>query len=219
MTTRILYLHGFASGPSSTKARYFRDRLRELGVELEIPDLTGGNLESLTITRQLAVVERVAAGEPVALIGSSMGAYLAALYAARHPETPRIVLLAPAFGFPRRWLEELGADRVEDWRRTGYLSVFDYAEGREARVGYGLIEDSSRYEDYPATTQPVLIYHGTADETVPYRLSEEFAALRCQVRLELLDSGHQLLDRLEVIWEGARGFLGFGEHGTGAGSR
>ena len=31
-----------------------------------------------------------------------MGGYLAALYASRHPEIDRMVLLAPAFGFGTR---------------------------------------------------------------------------------------------------------------------
>ena len=36
---RIVYLHGFASSPASKKAAFFRDRFREVGVEIEIPDL------------------------------------------------------------------------------------------------------------------------------------------------------------------------------------
>src|SRR5690348_17748458 len=52
--------------------------------------------EHLTISGQLGVLERTLQNEPVRLIGSSMGGYLAALYAARHPEVDRLVLLAPA---------------------------------------------------------------------------------------------------------------------------
>ena len=92
---RVLYLHGFASGPSSGKAQWFRRAFAERGIELEIPDLVEGGFENLTITGQLGVIERAAKGEPVSLIGSSMGGYLAALYASRHPEAARLVLLAP----------------------------------------------------------------------------------------------------------------------------
>ena len=35
----LAYLHGFASGPGSTKARFFRAELAALGATLEIPDL------------------------------------------------------------------------------------------------------------------------------------------------------------------------------------
>ena len=78
--SRFIYLHGFASGPASKKARFFEERFAELGMGLEVPDLAEGNFTGLTMSGQLAVVERMAAGEPVSLIGSSMGGYLAALY-------------------------------------------------------------------------------------------------------------------------------------------
>src|SRR3712207_248123 len=98
---RVLYLHGFASGPSSGKAQFFRARLAERGVQLEIPDLVEGDFENLTITGQLAVIERTARGDPVVLMGSSLGGYLAALYASSHPEVTKLILMAPAFYFPQ----------------------------------------------------------------------------------------------------------------------
>src|ERR1700691_4425053 len=124
--SRFVYLHGFASSPSSRKARFFEERFRELGIGLEIPDLAEGNFRDLTLSAQLHVVERLCGDEPVALIGSSMGGYLAALYAARHPEVKKLVLLAPAFSFASRWPEELGESKMEEWRRSGTLEVFHY---------------------------------------------------------------------------------------------
>ena len=48
--------------------------------------------------------ETLAKGEPLVLMGSSLGGYLAALYAERHPKAvDRLVLIAPAFGFLQRW--------------------------------------------------------------------------------------------------------------------
>ena len=90
---RTLYLHGFASGPASKKATFFRRRIPSL----EIPDLAAGDFEHLSITSQIDVIDEMTVGESVSLIGSSMGGYLAALYAARRPEAvARLVLLAPA---------------------------------------------------------------------------------------------------------------------------
>src|SRR5260370_18169591 len=155
--SRIIYLHGFASGPSSSKAGFFQDRFAQLGIGLEIPDLAEGNFEHLTITGQLNVIERIAAGDPVSLIGWSMGGYLAALYAARHPEVEKLVLLAPAFSFPTRWPEELGEGKMEEWRRTGMLPVFHYGEGLTMNLGYQLIEDGRNYEAYHEAKQLALI--------------------------------------------------------------
>ncbi len=197
--THILYLHGFASGPSSTKARYFQRCLEQAGASVTIPDLAEGDFEHLTVTRQLAVIERAAANRPVALIGSSMGGYLAALYAARHAEVSRLVLLAPAFGFARRWTEWLGAEKLAAWRRTGWLEVFHYASGAQRRVGYQLLEDGARYEDYPGFRQPALLFHGRHDEVVPAAYAEQFAATHANARLEILDSGHELLNVLDYM--------------------
>jgi len=206
--TRILYLHGFASGPGSSKARYFRERLCVAGADVEIPDLAGGDFEHLTISGQLAVIERVARGEGVSLIGSSMGGYLAALYAARHLEVARVVLLAPAFGFAKRWAERLGPEAVAAWRQTGSIEVFHYADNCQRRLAYGLIEDGARYEDYPDFRQPALIFHGAKDDVVPARYSEEFAATHGNARLEILDSGHELVDVLDYMAPKVVGFLG-----------
>lgn len=197
---RTIYLHGFASGPSSSKARYFRERFAEAGVELETPDLAEGNFEALTVSGQLRVVEKLAAGEPVRLIGSSMGGYLASLYAARHPETDAVVLMAPAFGFARRWPLSLGEDRMRKWRQTGKLPVYHYGEDRLSTVGFQLIEDGAQYEDYPAVTQPSLVFHGRQDEVVPSQFSVEFAERNPAAQLYILESDHQLLNVLDFMW-------------------
>lgn len=193
---RVLYLHGFASGPQSKKARLFAAWIPEL----EVPDLVEGPFRDLTLTGQLAVIERAARGEPVSLIGSSLGGYLAALYAARHPEVRRLVLLAPAFGFARLWAESLGQEKVDAWRAAGDMPVMHYGLGGETPLGWQMMEDAARYEAAPDFAQPALIIHGTQDEVVPAELSIDFTAGRPNVRLELVESGHELLDVFESVY-------------------
>ena len=204
---RVLYLHGFASGVLSGKAQFFQSRFSEKGVALEIPDLAAGDFENLTVSGQLRVVEQLVGSDPVAIIGSSMGGYLAALYASLHANAARLVLLAPAFGFPIRWLETLGPEKTADWRNSGYMDVFHYGENRPARLSWGLIEDAQRWPAEPSFTQPGLIFHGTRDDVVPFEYSERFAAAHPNVRLRLLDSDHQLSDSVEIIWRETRDFL------------
>jgi len=195
----IVYLHGFASGLLSSKARYFRALLEGAGAHVDIPDLAEGDFEHLTITGQLAVIDRVVAGERVSLMGSSLGGHLAALYAASHPNVERAVLLAPAFGFAQRWPERHGPAEVEAWRRTGTIEVFHYAENRHRKLGYQLLADGERFEAYPDFTQPALIFHGKHDDAVPVSYSKEFAGHHSNAILEVLDSGHDLLNVLDYI--------------------
>jgi pimeloyl-ACP methyl ester carboxylesterase len=205
-TQRVIYLHGFASGPGSSKAQFFKRKFAGCGIEIEIPDLTAGDFENLTITGQLGVIAQTAAGQPVTLMGSSMGGYLAALYAARHPEVERVVLMAPAFGFARRWTATLGADQLAAWQRTGFLDLYNYAQNRPSRVGYQLIQDGLRYEDEPDVTQPALIFHGAHDDVVPAEYSRAFAKSRPHVRLEVLDSDHELLNAVDHMWRNTSQF-------------
>jgi pimeloyl-ACP methyl ester carboxylesterase len=197
--TRVVYLHGFASGPGSSKARYFRTLLEAAGIPVDIPDLADGDFEHITITGQLAVIDRAVGQDPVALIGSSLGGYLAALYAARHAQVKRVVLLAPAFGFAQRWPERIGPAETAAWRRTGTIDVFHYADNRNRKLGYQLLADGQRFEAYPDFTQPALIFHGTHDDAVPARYSEEFAAAHPNATLEILDAGHDLLNVLDYM--------------------
>jgi uncharacterized protein len=204
---RLLYLHGFASGVESGKARFLRDHFNELGHNLEVPDLAEGDFENLTISGQLGVVERRLGGESVCLIGSSLGGYLAALYAAMHPEVSRVVLLAPAFGFPRRWPEKLGAAKTGEWQRSGYMDVFHYGENAQRRISWKLMEDARNYPDEPSFIQPGLIFHGTLDDVVPPQFSRDYAAHRPNITLRLLDSDHQLTDSVDVIWAETKQFV------------
>jgi hypothetical protein len=199
--TRVVYLHGFASSPRSTKARFFGARFAELGVPFDAPDLAGGDFEHLTISGQLRTIEQACRGEAVTLMGSSLGGYLAALYAARHAEVDRLVLMAPAFCFGRRCRQIFGP------AKDGYLSVFHYGEGRERRLSLDLMMDAEQYEDYPDCDQPALIFHGTGDTVVPTHLSETFAGLHPPVLLRLLDSDHELGDVLEVMWSATLAFM------------
>jgi uncharacterized protein len=172
-----------------------------------IPALDGGDFEGLTLSRQLGIVDALVAGEPAVLVGSSMGGYLAALYAAAHPEIQKLVLLAPAFGFARRWPMRLGEEKVAQWRAEGSMEVFHYAAGERRRIGIGLLDDGVRYPDFPIVTQPTLIFHGRQDDVVPASFSTEFQQVVPGATVHLFDSGHELTDVLEPMWALTAPFL------------
>jgi len=204
---RVLYLHGFASSPASRKARFLADRLRQIGFSVDIPDLAEGEFSRLTLSSQLKVIERAAGPDPIILIGSSMGGYLAALFAQHHPQVKQLILLAPAFGFHRLWADTLGPERLGKWKQSGWLNVYHYSEAREIPLDYGLMEDAARYNPFPDFPQPALLFHGTRDSVVPSNSSVAFSDGHKNVRLVLLNSDHELTDVLEVIWPSIRAFL------------
>ncbi|HYO84333.1 MAG TPA: YqiA/YcfP family alpha/beta fold hydrolase [Bryobacteraceae bacterium] len=203
---RYIYLHGFASGPQSSKALYMQKRFAEAGLELTIPDLNVPTFETMTISAQLDLVAELAQSE-CCLLGSSMGGYLAALYASRSDNVRSLVLLAPAFEFFERWPLLIGSEAFATWRRTGYREVLHYGEQELRRIGWQLVEDAQSYPGAPDFRQPALIFHGLRDDTVPVQSSRFFADGRLNIQLEVLDSDHQMTDVVETIWQGTRAFL------------
>lgn len=182
-------------------------RLRNLGFSVKAPALDQGDFSSLTITRQLQYLESLVGVGPVSLIGSSLGGYLAALFAARHKQVCRLILLAPAFDFFRLWQAELGPDRLSQWRQTGSIRVFHYGAAREVPLKFDLMADAEQYEAFPDFQQPALIFHGERDAVVPIDLSRRFVADHPNARLIELSSGHELTDVLDPIWQHSKDFL------------
>ncbi len=213
----VFYLHGFASSPDSSKATYFSNRLAARGIRMECPDLNQPDFSTLTVSRMLRQVEdRIAALPPgdVALIGSSLGGFVAVEAAARqanrerHPIT-RLILLAPAVDLEWDKWSELGSAGVEGWRKAGSVNVFHYAFDDDRQLAFGFYEDANRYRvSAHRLSQPMLIFQGRQDESVSPAVVERFAAVQPRATLYMLDDGHQLKDSLPFIWEKTAAALG-----------
>jgi len=213
---RVVYLHGFASSPRSTKVGYFTERFREHGIDLRCPDLNRPSFTAMTMTRMLDEVRReIAAAAPggTTLIGSSLGGTLAILAASSMPaKVDRLVLMAPAVMFAKPGHHLLPPERIEEWARAGSLPFFHYGEGAERDLAFAFYEDSLRYDAFDAGfSQPTLIFQGLRDASVDARTVEAFAKTRPNVTLSLLDDDHQLIASLPRMWTDIRAFLGIDE--------
>jgi len=210
--TPALYLHGFASSPESTKARYFAERLAAHGVALTTPDFNEPDFTTLTMSRMLEQLEHEIGrvGGRATLMGSSLGAALAVLGAARlGTAVERLVLLAPAVMFAKPGHSLLPPERIDEWKRRGALPFFHYAYGEERFLNYEFYADSLQHDAFEVTfSQPTLIFQGLNDTVVDSRTVEMFAKHRTNVTLSLLDDDHQLLASLPRMWAGVEDFLG-----------
>jgi|SRR5665213_528609 len=205
----IVYLHGFASSPQSGKAQFFNAKFEALGIPIAIPQLDQGDFEHLTISGMLDVTAAAVANRPTVLMGSSLGGFVAALFAARHPAlVQRLVLLAPALGFAERWKQRFTAEELAEWKRHGTKSFYHFAHKRDARLAYAFVEDALHYEGEPNITQPTLILHGTADNVVPVEVSRDYASRHANVTLKEFASGHELTDVTAALWQETAAFLG-----------
>ena len=101
--TSFIYLHGFASSPSSSKAMYFADRLSGKNAQVSIPDLNGSDFKKLTLSSQLQIIDNqfnlsntetdARARKKIALIGSSMGGLLAVLKSMASSQVAALILM------------------------------------------------------------------------------------------------------------------------------
>ncbi|MBI5499094.1 MAG: prolyl oligopeptidase family serine peptidase [Deltaproteobacteria bacterium] len=206
----VLYLHGFASSPGSAKARAFAERLRPMGVRMVVPRLDGGDFARMTLSRALAVAEAAASGlsRGYAVIGSSMGGYLALRHALGRPVSA-VVAMAPALDFPSSWERWMSPAELERWRETGWTELEHHETGRKERIAWDIVAESRQHpaiEEAPSC--PVLVFHGLRDDVVPCGLSERLAGASPHVRLRLLDDDHSLHASLGAIVEESVEFLG-----------
>ncbi len=209
MATHYLYLHGFASGPRSTKGLAFADHLARRGIAVDRLDLRVPSFEHLRLSAMIDVAQRAigARDDRAIVFGSSLGGLTAARLAERDARVSALVLMAPAFQLVARWQQMLGDDFAR-WRTTGWREVHDYTTGALARVDFGFCEDAAAIDvGYPDVRVPTLILHGIHDDVVPITHSRRFAEGKPHVQLVELADGHELVASLPRLLAESDRFL------------
>jgi pimeloyl-ACP methyl ester carboxylesterase len=206
---KYVYLHGFASHPSSRKAIFFRDRLQKHGVVVDAVDLRVPTLETLRLSAMIdAARDHLPADDRAVVIGSSLGGLTAARLAERDERVAALVLLAPAFGLAQRWITRLGDDGYRRWRDSGWLSFDGTDPDAPARLDIGFIDDALAVDhETPDVRVPTLVLHGTRDDVVPIESSRAWVRDQPHRKLVELDDGHPLYDTLEEVWRESERFL------------
>ena len=203
MLPHFLYLHGFASGPASEKGLALGRRLTGRVASYGIPDLEGGDFLHLTmdgiLERAVMAIHHLPAdGQPVILVGSSLGGYSAALLATRSQLPPRVqglLLIAPAFGFTTRWAGLLGENGLEEWRRDGQRLFHHHARNQDEWLSTDFLASCTTLPDLPGPTAiPTVIVHGRQDETVAWHLSQAYADQNERSDLHLVQGDHRLTE-------------------------
>ena len=205
--TEFIYLHGFASGPGSNKAKAFKKRFDELGISIHVPDLQQGDFENLTLTGQIELVQGIIdkkKDKSFGLIGSSMGGYLASLIAQTRESVQALFLMAPGFNFLNRWRKKLDISKTTD----KLIPVFHYRYNKEVRLNTYLFRDAETWESLPLDRKiPTFIVHGLHDETIDIEESRNFVREKSFCSLKELDSDHGLLSCIDSIIEDSLGFF------------
>ncbi|MCS6865779.1 MAG: alpha/beta fold hydrolase [Gemmataceae bacterium] len=177
----VLWVHGFGSHRGGEKALAVQQECDRRGWAFAAFDFRGhgessGTMHELCATRLLA--DLVAIRDWLAtrgyrrlgLVGSSMGGFAAAWFTRSYPEqVVGCVFIAPAFAFlQRRWDELTPAER-DQWQRTNRRRVVN--PWVTAELGFQLVAERERFQPaqlVAAWRTPALLFHGLADDIVPY---------------------------------------------------
>jgi len=157
MAATRVFIHGLESTGQGTKGVYFRERYPGMIIE----DYSG------SLDARLAKLEEVLAGkEELILVGSSYGGLMAAIYAGRHPDRiRRLILLAPAIN-----LDEFAPGAARELTVPVYLyhgrrddvvppdAVREIAARVFPRLIYRLVDDDhSLHATFPLLPWPELL--------------------------------------------------------------
>ena len=150
--------HGFESGPDATKVTALADVAKRLGWSHERPDYTDldarrdvselGDVPA-RLQRLLEWTRAAAAGGPVVLAGSSLGAYISALVSLQVP-TKGLFLMAPPVRMgaaPALAAARVPTSIIHGWsdELIPASDVVDWAQSRGSRLL--LVDDGHRLSD------------------------------------------------------------------------
>lgn len=213
----IAFLSGFRSIHTGAKATAVADwaasrghaclRFDYLGHGASDGDFADFRISEAVRDSAAALSATRAPDQPVVLVGSSMGGWIALLLAARGLTAPAgMVLVAPAVDFVSRRLSDMPVEVQERLAREGYVDVADtYAPepGATYRIPREFFTDAMTLEtgDRPMpVTCPVRILHGTDDTEVPVATSRVLVRQLPDARLTEIPGGdHRLSDHLDLL--------------------
>jgi pimeloyl-ACP methyl ester carboxylesterase len=210
----MVWLGGFRSDMAGTKAQALADwALAQDRAYLRFDYFghgeSSGDFQHGTITRwredALAVLDEMTGDDPVILVGSSMGGWIACLAAmVRAERLAGMVLIAPAPDFTEKLMTpEIPPEGHAALRETGvWLRPSEY--GDPYPITAALLEDGARWSILPGPVPiecPVRILQGGADPDVPWRHALELAqALKSEdVVFTLIKDGDHRLSRPQDI--------------------
>lgn len=206
----VVFLGGFKSDMSGSKAKAIEEFCREDGRRCLRFDYTGHGLSSGkfhdgTIGQwkqdSLDVIEKLTQG-PSVLVGSSMGAWIMLLVSLKKPEkVAGLVGIASAPDFTERLVwDAITPEQKKQMKEEGGILVPDCYGGEPYPLTYKLIKDGRKhllFGDVLDIRVPVRLIHGTEDKDVPWRMSHELMEhiASPDISLELIKGGDHRLSQ------------------------
>ncbi len=216
---QVMYLYGFASGPLSEKAQFFKEKFNLAGIIFQIIDYIP-NSNAFTQMKPSILIKSVEKfindhhlpGEDLILFGSSFGGLMAAWYSYLNSENvSKLILIAPALHFTPTFISHNLGTKPQKWKKDGFIGVDHYRYNKRVPLNYTFLQDLQSFPPPKFQSDslliPTYIFHGINDEVIPLKWSLDFANQNSKISVFPLDGDHQLLDRKEEMWMKIKGII------------
>lgn len=211
----VVFLHGFKSDMSGTKALFLEQQCVARGqgflrFDVSGHGVSGGAFEDGTISAwrddALALIDHVTRGRLI-IVGSSMGGWLALLLGRARPERiAGLIGLAAAPDFTAEIYESLTEEQRAEMAETGLVRVPNEYSDEPYIFTQALIEDGKqnllldgKKRAYPF---PIHLIQGKEDDSVPWEKAlaiRDMIADDSKVEITFIDDGDHRLSRPEDL--------------------
>ena len=165
----------------------------ENNFSIELDDL--GVVIDALINDNIGVPKEEINSTQLFVIGHSRGGSMALLKAHEDDRIKKVAAWAPIHSLSDRWPKAL----IKTWKDEGVYTIFNSRTGQEMPMKYQLIENLEKNQyrlDVPKAVKeagiPMLLVHGTNDETLPYEHTQELAALRPDVTAFIVENANHV---------------------------
>jgi pimeloyl-ACP methyl ester carboxylesterase len=183
---QLLFITGFLSKRWGTKSKALAELCRKRNWDFCCFDFRGngdseGTFKDYTLGDWLddagRVLQMIASGPPVTIIGSSLGGWLAWMLGQEHLHVKQLVLLAPAFNMMGKRAMDIPVQRREQWKASGWMPWADDALHRDFPLSWQWVEESEHFWAQRVQSLrriPTTILHGLQDDVIVPQGSWEF---------------------------------------------
>jgi len=199
---QLLFVTGFLSKRWGTKSKALAELCCEQNWGFCCFDFRGngdseGAFRDYTLSDWLddarRVLQLIANGPPLTIIGSSLGGWLAWMLGQEFSQVRQLVLLAPAFNMMGKRALDISSTRREQWKRSGWMPWVDDALHRDFPLSWKWVEESEALWEqrfHSLRRLPTTILHGLQDDVIlpqgSWQFTEELLRVDPHFPIELL---------------------------------
>jgi uncharacterized protein len=211
---RVVYLHGFASGPRSAKTLWLNGECERLGLTLSTLDLNLPRFSRLSLAAMAGMICYLLADgrRRTFVIASSLGTAALLRALCERPELcpAGVALLAPVVDHRAALRRLIGADQAARWRAAGTHEFQHYAAGRPLPVWHGIMAEGNPLDPgrLRAIECPVLVLTAADDAVADPAEAGYLAHCLPNATASVADTDHRFARGSAGTWASIESFFG-----------